>query len=106
LRIIILNILYCCHYLEIGFFCAIPETKEESTVDSADTIVPTVTTISPADAPLMLLSRAQFRLYSANPLIPQKSRNGIENGVMANRLYLIGGYKGSTYKDDVQKYGP
>ncbi len=54
----------------------------------------------------MLLSRAQFRLHSANPLIPQKSRNGIENGVMANRLYLIGGYTGSTYKDDVQKYGP
>tara|TARA_B100000586_G_scaffold104071_1_gene74570 strand:+ start:1001 stop:1297 length:297 start_codon:yes stop_codon:yes gene_type:complete len=98
--------LYCCHYLVIGFFCAIPETKEESTVASADTIVPTVTTISPADAPLMLLSQAQFRLHSANPLIPQKSRNGIENGVMANRLYLIGGYTGSTYKDDVQKYGP
>jgi len=97
--------LYCCHYLEILFFCAIPETKEESTVDSADTIVPTVTTISPADAPLTLLSRAQFRLHSANPLIPQKSRNVIENKVMANRLYLIGGYKVSTYKDDVQKYG-
>ncbi|MEC9460182.1 MAG: hypothetical protein VYD14_03120 [SAR324 cluster bacterium] len=105
MRIIILDILYCCHYLEILFFCAIPETKEESTVDSAGTIVTTVTTISPADAPLTLLSRAQFRLHSANPLIPQKSRNVIENKVMANRLYLIGGYKVSTYKDDVQKYG-
>ncbi|MDP7614990.1 MAG: hypothetical protein QF778_06745 [SAR324 cluster bacterium] len=98
--------MYCCHYLVIGFFCAIPETKEESTVALADTIVPTVTTISPADAPLMLLSQAQFRLHSANPLIPQKPRNGIENGVMANWLYIIGGYTGSTYNDDVQKYGP
>jgi hypothetical protein len=36
----------------------------------------------------------------------ETSRSGIESGVMANRLYLIGGYTGSVYKDDVQKYGP
>ena len=73
-------------------FCAITENKEESTVTSAVTIVTGVTTISPVDAPLMLLSRAKFLLHSANPLIHQKSRNGIENGVLANRLYLIGGW--------------
>ena len=36
----------------------------------------------------------------------ETSRSGIESGVMANRLYLIGGYTGSAYKDDVQKYAP
>ena len=36
----------------------------------------------------------------------ETSRSGIESGVMANRLYLIGGYTGSVYKDDVHKYGP
>ena len=98
--------MYCCHYLVIGFFCAIPETKEESTVASADTIVPTVTTISFDDTSLMLLSRAKFRLHSANPLIPEKSRKGIESGVMANQMYSVGGCTGSGYKDGVQKNGP
>jgi hypothetical protein len=36
----------------------------------------------------------------------ETSRIGIESSVMANWLYLIGGYIDSIYKDDVQKYGP
>ena len=31
----------------------------------------------------------------------ETSRSGIESGVMANQLYLIGGYTGSVHKDDV-----